>query len=213
MNLITFFVNPGDEAFAPCVSHAGEDAGADIRAYVKDDYSRDEFEAFYKQFKKTFSAGGNCDLFIDGSKYEFSTLDEFLELIEDAGGGVILKPNQTKIINGGFKVVMSKLDKLSSPWSGLLPVYKIVSRSGLACKHNVTVVNAPGIIDVGYKDWVKVGLTNRGTSFHVFTHGARIAQGLHEFVFDQANAKVTSDESVFRPTLRDIGGFGSTKVA
>lgn len=213
MNLIKFFVNPGDEAFAPCVIHSGEDAGADIRAYVKDEYNRGQFEEFYKKFKKALSPGGNCDLFIDGVKYEFSSLDEFLEVVENTGGGVILKPGETKIVNGGFKVVMSKLDELGAPWNSLLPVYKIVSRSGLACKHGIVVANAPGIVDSGYQDWVKVGLSNRGTAFHVFTHGARIAQGLHEFVFDQSGSKVTSSESVFNPTLRNLGGFGSTNVS
>lgn len=213
MTMLTFFVNSGEENFAPQVSHPGEDAGADIRAYVKDDYNRDDAHSFYKQFKKSLSPGGGCDLYVDGGKYELSSLDEFLEKLEATGGGIILKPGETKIINSGFKVVMASFDELGKPWNTLIPVYKIVSRSGLACKHNVVVTNAPGIIDSGYQDWVKVSLTNRGSSFHVFTHGARIAQGLHEFVIDQSNAKVTTNISVFNPTLRDLGGFGSTKVA
>lgn len=213
MTPITFFVKPGNEGFAPCVSHPGEDAGADIRACVKEDYDRSEAEAFYKKFKKVIGAGGAYDFYIDGSKTELGSLDEFLEAMEITGGAVLLAPGETKVINSGFKTIMSKMDGIGAPWDSLLPVYKIVSRSGLACKHNVVVTNAPGIIDMGYKDWIKVSLTNRGNAFHAFTHGARIAQGLLEYVYDQSGVSVTTDESVFNPTLRELGGFGSTEVA
>lgn len=212
MTSLKFFVNPGNEAFAPTIAHPGEDAGADIRAFVKEDYKREDAEEFYKKFKKAIRNGIH-DFYIDGAKYELDTLDSFLEEIESTGGVVFLAPGETKIINSGFKVIMEPLEGLGAPWDQLLPVYKIVSRSGLACKHNIVVTNAPGIIDLGYQDWVKVSLTNRGKDLHAFTNGARIAQGLHEFVFDQQAASVTSEESVFTNTLRSVGGFGSTAVA
>lgn len=212
MTLLKFFVDSGNEAFVPTISHPGEDAGADIRAFVKEDYKRDEAEDFYKKFKKAIRSGIH-NLYIDGVKYELDSLDSFIEEIEATGGVVFLAPGETKIINSGFKVIMQRLDGLGAPWDQLLPVYKIVSRSGLACKHNIVVTNAPGIIDLGYQDWVKVSLTNRGNDLHVFTHGARIAQGLHEFVFDQQDADVTTQESVFSDTQRSTGGFGSTSVA
>jgi len=210
MTSLTFFVNPGDESFAPVVSHPGEDAGADIKAYLKDTYDREELTAFYKKYKKVLST--HHELFIDGTKYELSTLDEFLLTLEDSEGLIFLLPGETKLINSGFKVIMGKTDELGHPWSSLLPVYKIVSRSGLACKHNVVVTNAPGIVDCGYQDWVKVSLTNRGNGFHIFTHGARIAQGLFELVVNQADRVVTSDESVFEQTQRSTDGFGSTMI-
>ena len=212
MTLLKFFVDAGNEAFAPTVSHPGEDAGADIRAFTKEDYSRDAAEEFYKRFKKPIRNGIH-DLYIDGNKYELDTLDAFLEEVEVTGGAIFLAPGETKIINSGFKVIMQRLDDLGAPWNQLLPVYKIMSRSGLACKHNIVVTNAPGIIDLGYQDWVKVSLTNQGKSLHVFTHGARIAQGLHEFVFDQQSAEITTEQSDFSDTLRSTGGFGSTSVA
>lgn len=52
----------------------------------------------------------------------------------------------------------------------------ICPRSGLAAKHDVTVLNAPGILDVGYTGSVDVLLLNLGsTTFHV-KRGDRIAQ-------------------------------------
>lgn len=208
---LDFFVNPGDEFFAPRISHPGEDAGADIRAHVANDYNREEVESFYKEHRKLLST--KCDLFIDGTKFQPDSLDDLLTKVEDSNGAVLLLPGQTKIINSGFKVVMGTTESLGHPWSTLLPVYKIVSRSGLACKHNIVVTNAPGIIDLGYQDWVKVSLTNRGSGYHLFTHGARIAQGLFELVVNQECMKITSEESIFNVTQRSEGGFGSTSVS
>ncbi|MEM9270733.1 MAG: dUTP diphosphatase, partial [Pseudomonadota bacterium] len=49
-------------------------------------------------------------------------------------------------------------------------------RSGLAMRHGVTVVNAPGTIDADYRGEVKVLLINLGDTDFVITHGDRIAQ-------------------------------------
>ncbi len=49
-------------------------------------------------------------------------------------------------------------------------------RSGLAVKHGVTVLNAPGTIDCDYRGEIKVPLINLGTDDFVITRGDRIAQ-------------------------------------
>ena len=113
---------------------------------------------------------------------------------------------------GAVKIILPNLSNLNFPWSSLLPVYKIVPRSGLANKLRIVVTNSPGIIDSGYQDWVRVSLTNNSKSYHVFTHGSRIAQGLCEMVFDQTGNQSTTNESVFNVTGRTTGGFGSTGV-
>jgi dUTP pyrophosphatase len=89
-------------------------------------------------------------------------------------------------------------------------VYKIVPRSGLANNHGIKVTNSPGIIDRGYRGWVKVSLTNDGYDYHVFTHGSRIAQGLCELVINQTKRQVVTNESVFDLSQRSANGFGST---
>ena len=52
----------------------------------------------------------------------------------------------------------------------------VCPRSGLAAKHGVTVTNAPGVIDAGYRGELKVILQNTGNSTVVFDEGDRIAQ-------------------------------------
>lgn len=79
-------------------------------------------------------------------------------------------------------------------------------RSGLAAKHGVTVLNAPGTIDADYRGEIFVPLINHGREpFHV-QRGERIAQ-----VVIAAVTRVTWDEvDVLDDTNRGSGGFGST---
>ena len=206
-----FYVNPGDESFVPSVSHPGEDAGADIRAYVKDTYKLDSAITFYRDFESWMLKYG-IRIYIDGEVFTSESESDFIDTIEKCGGAVMIYPGETVLVNSGFKVLLPKLDGLGSPWNNLLSVYKIVPRSGLAHKHKIVVTNSPGIIDSGYQDWVKVSLTNRGVDYHVFTHGSRIAQGLCELVIDQSKCKYTTNSSVFGVTARSTGGFGSTRI-
>ena len=79
-------------------------------------------------------------------------------------------------------------------------------RSGLALKHSVTVLNAPGTIDEGYRGEVGVVLINHGTTtFHV-TRGMRIAQLVVQkrWTVDVVEVDGLTD------TTRGTDGFGST---
>ena len=79
-------------------------------------------------------------------------------------------------------------------------------RSGLALKHAVTVLNAPGTIDEGYRGEVGVVLINHGhTAFRV-ERGMRIAQ----LVVQPRLAIDIVEVDVLTDTKRGIGGFGST---
>jgi dUTP pyrophosphatase len=79
-------------------------------------------------------------------------------------------------------------------------------RSGLAFKHGVTVLNAPGTIDADYRGEVQVLLVNLGQEPFTITRGMRIAQ--------MVVAPVTMVELVevgtVNETDRAAGGFGST---
>lgn len=207
-----FYVNPGDESFVPAVAHSGEDAGADIKAYVKNTYSRDKAIEFYRDFESWVLKYG-IRIYIDGEVFTSETESDFIDVIEQCDGAVFIAPGETVLINSGFKILLPKLKDLGAPWSNLISVYKIVPRSGLAHRHNIVVTNSPGIIDSGYQDWVKVSLTNMGEDYHVFTHGSRIAQGLCELVINQSGNQTTTNSSVFEVTARSTGGFGSTRVS
>lgn len=80
-------------------------------------------------------------------------------------------------------------------------------RSGLAARHGVSIVNAPGTIDAGYRGEVKVLLVNLDRDKRVrLARGERIAQLLVQQVEQVRVVEVTSLEA----TARGEGGFGST---
>ena len=79
-------------------------------------------------------------------------------------------------------------------------------RSGLALKHGVTVLNAPGTIDSDYRGEVGVILVNQGDAPFVVAHGDRIAQMIVAPVVRARFVEVTG----LSDTSRGQGGFGST---
>ncbi len=79
-------------------------------------------------------------------------------------------------------------------------------RSGLAAKHGVTVLNAPGTIDEDYRGEVKVILVNHGREPFVVASGERIAQLVVAKVERPRVVEVDSLDA----TARGEGGFGST---
>jgi dUTP pyrophosphatase len=82
-------------------------------------------------------------------------------------------------------------------------------RSGLAAKHGVTVLNAPGTIDADYRGELAVLLVNLGEEPFRIAHGDRIAQLVIAPVIDVA-LELADDVA---PTPRGEGGFGSTGSA
>lgn len=90
----------------------------------------------------------------------------------------------------------------------LAPGYEgqVRPRSGLASKHGVTVLNAPGTIDADYRGEVIVLLVNLGGDAVAIEPGMRIAQLVIAPV-----AQVEVEEVGELPaTVRGAGGFGST---
>ena len=79
-------------------------------------------------------------------------------------------------------------------------------RSGLAVKHGLTVLNAPGTIDADYRGEIQVLLVNFGGDSFIVTRGMRVAQ----LVIAPVTRIRLSEVAVLDPTLRGTGGFGST---
>lgn len=79
-------------------------------------------------------------------------------------------------------------------------------RSGLAVKHGITIVNAPGTIDSDYRGELKVGLINLSRKAFVIEHGMRVAQLV---IAPVTRVEVRVVESLSE-TERGSGGFGST---
>jgi dUTP pyrophosphatase len=82
-------------------------------------------------------------------------------------------------------------------------------RSGLAAKHGVTIVNAPGTVDAGYRGEIKVTLLNTDLEHPVsFRRGDRIAQ----LVIQQVARPVFHEVAELPGSARGEGGFGSTGI-
>src|ERR1022692_3176235 len=80
-------------------------------------------------------------------------------------------------------------------------------RSGLAARHGVTLVNAPGTIDAGYRGEIAVTMINTDRNAAVrFSRGDRIAQ----LVIQRVERAVFSEVSMLPGSARGEGGFGST---
>lgn len=79
-------------------------------------------------------------------------------------------------------------------------------RSGLAVKHGITVLNAPGTIDADYRGEVAVLLINHGAEAYTITHGMRVAQ----LVIAPVSRAQLVERTELSETARGSGGFGST---
>jgi dUTP pyrophosphatase len=82
-------------------------------------------------------------------------------------------------------------------------------RSGLAARHGVTVLNAPGTIDEDYRGEVQVLLINHGSEAFTIESGDRIAQLVVAPVV-RVEIETVKNEAALGGTERGEGGFGST---
>ena len=83
----------------------------------------------------------------------------------------------------------------------------VIPRSGLAARHGISIVNAPGLIDAGYRGELRVLLlnTDRTEPFTV-EPGDRIAQ----LVLVRVETEELEEVAELDETARGVGGFGST---
>ncbi|MFD1713673.1 dUTP diphosphatase [Amnibacterium flavum] len=79
---------------------------------------------------------------------------------------VVLAPGERALVGTGLRIA------LPSGYAAL-----VLPRSGLAAKHGITIVNAPGLVDAGYRGEIKVNLLNTDPSeSYTISVGDRIAQ-------------------------------------
>jgi len=84
----------------------------------------------------------------------------------------------------------------------------VLPRSGLALGQGVTVLNAPGLVDAGYRGELKVLLVNHGDKPVVVRRGDRIAQ----LVIQSVERAELIEVGELPASQRGAGGFGSTGV-
>lgn len=120
----------------------------------------------------------------------------------DAGADLVstqavrLEPGERALIGTGVRIALP---------DGFVAF--VVPRSGLAAKHGITVVNAPGTVDAGYRGEIRVSLlnTDRNTAYDVAV-GDRIAQLI---VMPVTRARFIPVDAL-EESDRGAGGFGST---
>ena len=121
--------------------------------------------------------------------------------VGDAGCDLLAREGAVLAAGGGRAVVPTGIAMaLPEGYGGF-----VQPRSGLALKHGVTVLNAPGLIDCGYRDEIKVLLVNLDpTVEYKVLRGDRIAQLVIQRV-EQAAFRVVDE---LPPSERGLGGFG-----
>ena len=118
-----------------------------------------------------------------------------MDLLAAVEAHVVLAPGERRLIPSGIAIALPAGAEA-----------QVRTRSGLALKHGITVLNAPGTIDADYRGEVGVILINLGEAPFTIHRGDRIAQ-LVIAAHAQARWQVveTLDDSA-----RGAGGFGST---
>lgn len=109
-----------------------------------------------------------------------------------------LSPGESKLIHTGISIELPPGTEA-----------QIRPRSGLALKHQITVLNTPGTIDEGYRGEIGVILINHGQAYFQVTKGMKIAQMVITPVIRVEIAEV----KMLSTTARGDNGFGSTGIS
>jgi dUTP pyrophosphatase len=110
-------------------------------------------------------------------------------------GEVVLRPGERIPVPTGLVL------EIPPGWEG-----QVRPRSGLALRHGIGVVNAPGTIDSDYRGEVAVILINLGESPFSLRRGDRVAQ----LVISRVESVEWEEAETLEESSRGSGGFGST---
>ena len=120
-----------------------------------------------------------------------------MDLRANLDASTILKPLQRSLIATGLFIELPTGHEA-----------QIRPRSGLALKHGVTVLNAPGTIDADYRGEIKVLLVNLSSENFEVKDGERIAQ----IIIAKHERVAWNETEALAETERGAGGFGHTGV-
>ncbi len=118
-----------------------------------------------------------------------------MDLSASLAAPLVLEPGTFQLVSCGFAIALP---------AGFEA--QIRPRSGLAARHGVTVLNAPGTIDSDYRGEVKVLLINLGTRPFAIEPGMRIAQ----MIVAPVEHVIWAQSDTLPETPRADGGFGHT---
>lgn len=118
-----------------------------------------------------------------------------MDLVSAEARDVVIAPGETKLVSTGIRISLPEGYEA-----------QIRPRSGLALKHGITLLNAPGTIDCDYRGIISVILINHGREPFTVTRGMRLAQMV---IAEYVRAEWVEVESL-DATARSAGGFGHT---
>jgi dUTP pyrophosphatase len=118
-----------------------------------------------------------------------------MDLLAAVEAAVVLRPGARSLVPTGLTVALPQGYEA-----------QVRPRSGLALKHGVTVLNAPGTIDADYRGEIGVILVNHGQEAFTVTRGSRIAQ----MVIARCLRAEWRPVGALDESARGAGGFGST---
>jgi dUTP pyrophosphatase len=118
-----------------------------------------------------------------------------MDLMAFINSSITIKPKTSCLIPTGLSMAFSENYEV-----------QIRPRSGLAAKHNISVLNTPGTIDSDYRGEIKVIIYNHSKSDFLVNNKDRIAQMILTPVIKMEFEEVNE----LPETIRGDGGFGST---
>lgn len=127
-------------------------------------------------------------------KYAYDE-DSGLDLYASLDLEIVIKPGERALIPTDIYVVLPKGFE-----------FQVRSRSGLALKHGIFVLNSPGTIDSGYRNSIGVILYNSGKEDYIVRNGDRIAQ----LVLQEVPKVVWKEVDTLDNTERSTKGYGSS---
>jgi dUTP pyrophosphatase len=120
-----------------------------------------------------------------------------MDLMACIPADITLAPGRRALVPTGFAVALPEGFEA-----------QVRPRSGLALKHGITVLNAPGTIDADYRGEIAIILVNHGEGGFTITRGMRIAQ----MVVAPVSRAHWVETAELPETGRGSGGFGSTGI-
>lgn len=117
---------------------------------------------------------------------------------------ITLPPLERAVVDTGVyikDVMPTNLHYGAANGTDVVPYAMVCSRSGLAAREGVIVLNAPGIVDADYEDTIKVILYNTNAYKQEFAEGTRIAQLVFSYAYRKTELVKDEDRQ---------GGLGST---
>lgn len=170
---------------------------------------------FNQEFGNSFNQSNVYDIGLDDYKIKLSFVNESdnedpqyatdgssgFDLRANLNEKLIIKPSEYTLIKTGLYFDIPDNMEIT-----------IRSRSGLAYKHGVCVLNGIGTIDSDYTGEIGVLLINHGKEDFIINNGDRIAQAVLTSVLGKNIVKFVKESEINKITSRGNGGYGSSGI-